>query len=211
MTSKHTQFLIVLAAILLLTATLAACGSGDDGGETQPTATPKPGTILDPPKDVGDFTLTDQTGAPFHLSELRGKVVILYFGYTFCPDVCPMSLSHYLRVKKTLGDEADKLAVVFISVDGERDTPDRLAHYLSAFDPAFIGLTGTDTEIRTVAKDYGVFYQRATYDNTQADYLVDHTASTFVVGPEGRLRIIYPYGTDPAIMAEGVRGLIEEG
>ena len=211
MTSKHTHSLIVLAAILLLTAALAACGSGDNGGETQPTATPKSGTILDPPKEVGDFTLTDQTGAPFHLSDLRGKVVILYFGYTFCPDVCPMSLSFYLRVKNTLGADADKLAVVFISVDGERDTPDRLANYLSAFDPDFIGLTGTDTDIRIVAKDYGVFFQRVSYDNTQADYLVDHTASTFVVGPEGRLRIIYPYGTDPAIMVEGVRMLIEGG
>jgi protein SCO1/2 len=209
MTLQRTSILLVLA--LLLAGTLAACGGDGDGGESGPTPTPKPGTILDPPKDVGDFTLTGQTGEPFHLSDVRGKVTLLYFGYTFCPDVCPMSLSHYKRVKSLLGDDADQLAVVFVSVDGERDTPDRLAHYLSAFDPDFIGVTGTDSEIRTVAKDYGVFYQRASYDNTEADYLVDHTASTFVVGPEGRLRIIYPYGTDPAIMVEGVQMLIEGG
>lgn len=195
----------VFALAVVIVAALAGCGS--EPGESGPTATPLPGTVLDPPKDVADFTLTDQRGESFTLSELRGKAVLLFFGYTNCPDVCPTTLSEFKRVKQELGDDADRVAFVFVSVDGARDTPERLAAYVGAFDPSFIGLTGDDVSIRSIAQDYGVFFQRQTYAN-DANYLVDHTASTFVVGPEGRLRVVIRYGTDPTIVALRVRAVL---
>jgi protein SCO1/2 len=190
-------------AIALLSAALAACGGGGDGG---PTATPLPGTLLDPPKEVSDFTLTDQDGQPFRLSDLRGRVALLFFGYTNCPDICPTTLSEFKRVKALLGDDAQRVAFVFVSVDGARDTPERLAAYVRAFDPQFIGLTGDDAALRPIARDFGVFYQRVNYES-DANYLVDHTASTFVVDQQGRLRLVFPYGTDPSAIVTRLRAL----
>lgn len=202
---------LVIGMAALLIAALAGCASGGESSDPGPTATPRPGTVLDPPKEIGDFTLTSQTGDPLSLSDLRGKAVLLFFGYTNCPDVCPTTLSEFKQVKRELGDAADRVAFVFASVDGERDTPERLAAYVGAFDPDFIGLTGDEATLREIGRDYGLFFQRSSYDDTQADYLVDHTASSFVVGPEGRLRIVYPYATDPAIIAEGIVALLDEG
>lgn len=212
---RHAARLAILAALIVAALVLAACGDdGGDGGDAapdEPTPTPLPGTVLDPPKPLNDFTLTAHTGEPLTLSDLRGQVVVIYFGYTNCPDICPTTFANYKRLKAALTeDEQAQLSVVFLSVDGERDTPERLAAYVAAFDPAFIGLTGDDADVRLVARDFGVFYQRQDYSN-ETNYLVDHTASTFVVGPEGQLRIVYPHGTDPAIMAQGVSRLMASG
>ncbi len=199
-----------LAALLVwavLAGLLAACGSGESSPAA--TATPLPGTVLNPPKPLGEVALTAHTGQPFKLSDLRGQVVLIYFGYTNCPDVCPMTLASYKRAKALLGDDAERLAVLFISVDGARDTPERLAQYVPAFDPTFIGATGDEVTIRTIARDFGVFFQRVNYEN-ETNYLVDHTASTFVVGPQGDLNIIYPYGVDPQVIADGVRALLKD-
>jgi protein SCO1/2 len=193
----------LVVATALLSAALAACGGGSDGG---PTATPLPGTLLDPPKEVGDFTLTDQDGQPFRLSDLHGRVALLFFGYTNCPDICPTTLAEFKRVKALLGDDAGRVAFVFVSVDGARDTPERLAAYVRAFDPQFIGLTGDDATLRPIARDFGVFYQRVNYES-DTNYLVDHTASTFVVDQQGRLRLVFPYGTDPAAIVARLRAL----
>jgi len=199
------QRVLLILALVVTVAGLAGCGS--ESKDAGPTATPLPGTVLDPPKDVADFTLTDQRGESFNLSDLRGKAVLLFFGYTNCPDVCPTTLSEFKRVKQELGDDADKVAFVFVSVDGERDSPERLAAYVGAFDPSFIGLAGDDATIRTISRDYGVFFQRQSYEN-EDNYLVDHTASTFVVGPDGRLRVVIPYGTAPDIVARRVRSVL---
>lgn len=193
----------LLVALTLLSLALAAC---DGGGDARPTATPLPGTLLDPPKEVGDFTLTDQDGRLFRLSDLRGKVALLFFGYTHCPDICPTTLAEFKRVKASLGDEAERVAFVFVSVDGARDTSERLAAYVRAFDPQFIGLTGDDAALRPIARDFGVFYQRVNYES-DANYLVDHTASTFVIDQDGRLRLVFPYGTDPAAIVTRLRAL----
>jgi protein SCO1/2 len=193
---------IVFAALIM-----AGCGSG--GQSSGPTATPLPGTLLDPPKAVSDFTLTSDANQPFHLSDLRGKVAVLFFGYTHCPDVCPTTMADFKRVKAALGDDAAQVAFVFISVDGARDTPDRLADYVHAFDPDFIGLMGDDATIRAIAQDYGVFFQRVNYDNPD-NYLVDHTATSFAVGPEGKLRIVFSFQSDPAGMAQRIRSLLKK-
>ena len=192
--------IVVLAALIM-----AGCAS--EGKSSGPTATPLPGTLLDPPKTVTDFTLTSDANQPFHLSDLRGKVAVLFFGYTHCPDVCPTTLADFKRVKADLGDDADQVAFVFISVDGARDTPTRLSDYVHAFDPDFIGLMGDDATIRAIAQDYGVFFQRVNYDNSD-NYLVDHTATSFVIGPEGKLRAVFSYQSDPAGMAQRIRSLL---
>jgi protein SCO1/2 len=196
-----------LGIMLFAALIMAGCGSGDKS--SGPTATPLPGTLLDPPKEVSDFTLTSNANQPFHLSDLRGKVAVLFFGYTHCPDVCPTTMADFKRVKADLGDDAARVAFVFISVDGARDTPDRLATYVHAFDPDFIGLTGDDATLRAIAKDYGVFFQRVNYDNPD-NYLVDHTATSFAVGPEGKLRVVFSYQSDPAGMAQRIRSLLEK-
>jgi len=197
---------VLFALAILLIATLTGCGTGDNG-DSGPTATPLPGTMLDPPKAVADFTLTGHTGDPFTLSSLRGKVAVLYFGYTSCPDVCPTTLGSYKQVKAILGEDAEQVRFVMISVDPNRDTPQRLANYITAFDPDFIAATSDDATLRTIANDYGVFYQRVDYDN-DVNYLVDHTASTFIVGPEGDLRALTPYGTEPDIIADYIREIL---
>jgi len=199
------------AAALVVVVILLVINFGSGGESAQPSATPLPGTVYDPPQAVGDFTLTSQTGAPLHLSDLRGKAVVIFFGYTNCPDVCPTTLADFKRVKANLGGDASRVAFVFISVDGARDTPERLAAYVGAFDPDFIGLTGDDATIRTVAKDYGVFFQRVAASADDPNYLVDHTASSFVLDPEGRLALVMPYQADAQAMAQRIRAVLDRG
>ncbi len=205
---RRGQFTAIVLVALLLMPVLAACGLWSDADT--PTATPLPGTVFDPPIAVSDFTLTDHNEEAFSLSDLRGKVVMLFFGYTNCPDVCPTTLAEFKRVKALLGEDAARVAFVFVSVDGARDTPERLALYVHAFDPDFIGLTGDDAAIRSVARDYGVFFQQVSYDNPD-NYLVDHTASSFAIGPNGDWRIKFTYGSDPVGMAEQIQRLLADG
>lgn len=194
-----------LMLLALLPVLLVACGS-IAGGQGRPTATPLPGTVYDPPLQVSNFMLTSDSGQPLSLSDLRGKAVVLFFGYTHCTDVCPTTMADFKRVKAALGGDAARVAFVFISVDGARDTPDVLAAYVHAFDPQFIGLTGDEATVSAVAKDYGVFFQRE--DTDSPDYEVEHTSTTFVVDPAGRLRLVFPYQTDPAIMAQRIQALL---
>lgn len=194
------------ALLIVLAFGLAACG-------TEGIVTPEPtlpGTLLDPPKVVGDFTLTGQDGEPFTLGDLRGNVVVLYFGYLSCPDVCPTTFGIYRQTVARLDEaEAAQVRFVFISVDPLRDTPTRIANYVHAFHPDFLGATGDDATLRTIARDFGVFYQRVDYDN-DVNYLVDHTASSFIVGREGNLRAVVPYGTLPDALARYLRLLLAD-
>lgn len=165
------------------------------------------GLLLDSPTTAPDITLTDHTGQPASLSDFRDKLVVLYFGYTFCPDVCPTTLSAVDQALDLLGAEAEDVRVVMISVDPERDTPPVLASYLSNFNPSFVGLTGTAEEIASAATPFGVFYEK--HEGSAATgYLVDHTASVMVLDREGRLRLVLPFGTPAADMAEDLKHLM---
>ncbi len=204
--SLHWTLLLLLAFLITACAAPARPASQEPAGSTLPTQ----GTRLEPPREVADFTLTDQHNQPFHLSDLEGRLVLLYFGYTFCPDICPTSLAEFVHVKHQLGDQSDQLAVVMISVDGQRDSPERLNQYLANFHPDFIGLTGSEQEIRKVGVDYGIFFEIQDVAGTSADYLVDHTAAAYLLDGQRRLRVIYGYGTPPDVISEDVRALLAE-
>ena len=152
------------------------------------------GTRLLNPRPAYDFTLTSHLGRLFRLSELRGKATLIFFGFVNCPDICPTTLHELKRVYEALTpQEQGKVQVLMISVDPERDTPERLARYIPFFNPEFLGLTGTPGQIADVAKNYGVFYQK-TEATSPTEYEVAHTASVFLLDPKGRLRLIYGSG-----------------
>ncbi|MCS6844582.1 MAG: SCO family protein [Caldilineales bacterium] len=165
------------------------------------------GLYLESPKPAADFTLTGAGGRPVSLSDFQGKVVLLYFGYAFCPDVCPTTMTEVAKAVQALGKRAEDVQVIMISVDPERDTPDRLAEYVAYFDPRFIGLTGTPDEIADVATLYGIFYEK--HEGTAATgYLVDHTATVTVVDRQGRVRLVWPFGTTGEDMASDLKQLL---
>lgn len=167
-------------------------------------------TRIDPPQPVGDFTLTSQTTEPFSLSELSGKLVLVYFGYTHCPDICPLTLLEFKRVHDLLGDEADKVGFIFITVDGERDTAEALAQYLEVRNVAdFVtALTGTEDDIRRIGDDYSLYFAKRTDTGSQANYLMDHTASTFLLNQNRELVRVYSFGTEATNIAEDLLQLV---
>lgn len=154
-----------------------------------------------------DFSLADHTGAKRNLAEFRGKVVVLFFGFMNCPDVCPTTLSEMAAVKKKLGRDGDRVQVIFVTLDPERDTAAMLAQYVPAFDPTFLGLRGGVEETAAVAKDFKIFYQKV--PGTQAGtYTLDHTAASFVFDPEGRIRLFVRYGMEAGLIAADIKRLL---
>jgi protein SCO1/2 len=151
----------------------------------------------------GDFTLQSASG-PVSLSDFRGKVVLLYFGYTYCPDVCPTSLAATAEGMKQLSpDEAANVAMIFVSVDPKRDTPARLKEYAEFFHPAMVGVTGTPDNIAEIAKRYGVFYAEQKLEMSGGGYVVDHSADTFIVGKDGQLvgKMVHATPPDQVVVA----------
>lgn len=161
------------------------------------------GSLIANPHPLTDFTLTDQNGQPFALSALRGKPTLLFFGFTQCPDLCPTTLAEFKGTKKLLGADADKLHVVFISVDPGHDTNAVIKNYLAAFDPTFIGLRGDDAVLSKVAQEYDLTYQKVPLSG--GGYTVDHTATSFLIDAQGQLRVVYPYGVPASALAKDVR------
>ncbi len=158
------------------------------------------GQVLQSP-DAVDFTLTAPTGERVSLSDLRGKWVMLYYGYTYCPDVCPTTLAQINQALTLIGDKAKDVQVIMVSVDPERDTPEKLGIYLKAFNPAFLGLTGSVEEVTQAAMPLGIYFAKRDVGG-KSGYLVDHTASVNLVGPDGRVRIVWPPNTSPELLAD---------
>jgi len=153
------------------------------------------GTLYDPALPAPEIELTQGNGSSFRLSEMRGRVVLLFFGYTSCPDVCPTTLSDLHRVMGELGSNADQVQVVFATVDPNRDTPEKLQEYVSIFDPSFIGLSGSMDEMEKVWADYGVYREEEQLPNSATGYLVNHTARVNVIDRDGNLHLSYSFGT----------------
>ncbi len=152
------------------------------------------GAVITPPAPMPDFTLQSDHG-PVSLSDFRGKFIVLYFGYTACPDVCPTTLANLSDALRKLGNKADQVQIIFISVDWKRDTPQKLATYSKAFYPTFIGVTGTQSQIDKTTKDFGISYKFEV--NQVGFYSVEHTATTLVLDRQRNLVLTWPYGTSP--------------
>ncbi len=164
------------------------------------------GTVIDPPRQLSDFTLTGNDGQPLSFSDLYGKVTVMNFGYTHCPDVCPVTLGDFKRVKEALGADAGQVNFLMISVDGERDVPEVMQRYMTAFDPEFLGMTGSASDLKRIGVDYGLYFNANAPEGD--NYTVDHTASVFLVDQQGYLRTIFTFGTEPDVIAGYVRDLL---
>ena len=155
------------------------------------------------------FELTDHTGARRSLADFRGKVVTVFFGFTQCPDVCPGTLIEMKEVMALLGDDAERVQTLFITVDPERDTPEVLAAYVPAFDQRFLGLYGTPDEIAKVARGYRVFYEKVPGSSPE-NYQINHTAASYVIDAQGELRLFVKHGSGAEALAHDIRLLLEQ-
>ena len=162
--------------------------------------------IARPPLNFGgDFTLTNQDGQPFRLADIRGKPVLLFFGYTSCPDMCPLTMSRITSARSLLGAEGESIVTLFVSVDPKRDTPAKLKQYVASFSVPIVALTGNEDEIKQVAAQYHAAYE---YTNTESpSYLVNHTTAIFLIDRQGRLRQYVGYDVPPPRLADAIRAM----
>ncbi len=167
------------------------------------------GTAVAPPQTMPNFELLDQNGQLTHLSDLKGNPVLLVFGYTHCPDFCPLSLVKFMHIKAALGDQAASVSFVFVSVDGERDTPEVMKRYISLFDPAFVGLTERAFVVAQVAAPYGARFERKVTHTTQTEYAVGHTTDMYLLDGEGKLIRKYAYAAEAPAIAQSVSNLLK--
>ena len=156
-----------------------------------------------------DFRLTDHNGAVRTLADFKGKVVAVFFGYIHCPDVCPTTLSDFAAAFKQLGPQAGRVQVVFVTLDPQRDTPDLLKQFVPAFNPGFLGMYTDAGGLRQLAHEYKVVYQKTSVKGGD-DYLIDHSAGTYIYDPQGRLRLLMPYGSSPETIAHDLNVLLSE-
>ncbi len=154
-----------------------------------------------------DFHLTDAGGRPRSLADYRGKAVVMFFGYTQCPDVCPTTMAELQTVMQTLGPDADRVQVLFVTLDPERDKPALLSQYVPAFDRRFVGLYGDEATTVRTAKDFKVFFQRVP-GPTAASYTLDHTAGTYVFDPQGHVRLFVRQGEPAASVVHDLKQLL---
>jgi protein SCO1 len=155
-----------------------------------------------------DFPLTDHNGQLRSIKDFAGKVVIVFFGYTQCPDVCPTSMAELAEVKKLLGKDGDRLQGIFITVDPARDTAEMLKAYMGNFDPSFLALVPTPDQLATVAKDFKVYYKRVE-GKTPTSYSMDHSAGSYMYDPQGRLRLYNRYASGAQSLAADVQLLLK--
>jgi protein SCO1/2 len=151
--------------------------------------------------------LSDQNGKPRRLEDFRGKVVVLFFGFTHCPDVCPTTLADIAQAVRSLGADADRVQVLMVTVDPERDTPAALGKYVTAFDPRFLGLSGNEEQTRRAAKEFKIFYEKRKTGDT---YSMDHSAQSYVLDPQGRLRLLVRPERISSDLADDLRTILKE-
>lgn len=154
--------------------------------------------------------LTDAEGKPRTLADFKGKVSVVFFGYTQCPDVCPTTMAELAAIKRAMGKDGDRVQGIFVTVDPERDTPEVLKAYLAAFDPSFVALRGTPEQTADAAREFKVFFAKVP-GKTDASYTVDHTAGSYVIDAEGRLRLFERYGAPSQDLQSDLETLVKEG
>lgn len=187
--------------MLLALALLTACGG----------APQLSGTVLEPASPAPDFTLTDELGQPFTLSEQRGKVVLLFFGFTACPDgVCPAALAEMAAARRQLGADGEQVVLAMVTIDPNHDTPERLGEFVTRFDPSFVGLGGSDAELQPVYDAFGVGAVRVDDSNAPLGYNYIHSGATYVIDRAGRWRALIGHTTSMEDVVSDVRFLVHE-
>lgn len=206
MMSKRTSQWVVGASIAIVLLLIGSFGylrfSGNDYEYH--------GGTWDPPRTAPDLAMTDQHNNEFSLKDHSGKVVIVFFGYTFCPDFCPSTMGEVVEVLNFLGDDADHVEVAFVSVDPARDTPARLEQYMGFYNPDFYGLSASEDETERIKMEWGIRGDAQEPKDGEEYYLVDHTTSLFAVAPDGSLGLTWAYGTDSELIAEDIEHLLND-
>jgi protein SCO1 len=185
---------------LLVVFLLLRPGSRDGG-------TAEGSHFLPDPIPAPSFQLTSHDGTRVGAGDFPGKLLAVFFGFTACPDVCPLTLSNLSRAFQEMGEEGDRIQVILITVDPQRDTPERLKQYVELFHPSFLGLTGTEAEIREAADAFGVFFAKVGEGD---DYTVDHSARTYILDTSGMIPLTFPVDATPEEMSRDLTRLLED-
>lgn len=210
---RTTLVAVIVAVIPVLFLTACSLPFGNDEPDDDQTAAADgesqvSGVKIEEPEQAPDFTLINHEAEPMSLSDLEGQIVAIFFGYTGCPDICPMTLGHMAQATEALGDDADKVDYLFISVDPERDDADRLAKHVSRIDAPITALTGERAELEQVWDDYDITVERRDRDN--GGYLIDHSAMIWIVDQHGDLVMFMPMGADGEDLAAALQRLISQ-
>ncbi len=193
----------LLCAAVLLAAGVAACDKA-----AAPSAAPQFRGIDITGAEYGrSLSLPDQYGKPRTLADFKGKVVVVFFGYTQCPDVCPTTMVELAQVKKALGPDGDRVQGLFVSIDPERDTPEILKAYMASFDPSFVALRGTPEQTLAAAKEFKVFFAKVP-GKTEGSYTMDHTAGSYILDGNGRVRLFERYGGGVEVLSADLKALL---
>jgi protein SCO1/2 len=196
---------------ILLAATLALALSGCDKlGLGKPPAPQFKGADITGVDYAKTLALPDVNGQPRTLGDFKGKVTVVFFGYTQCPDVCPTTMAELAQVKKALGPDGDKLQAVFVTIDPERDTPEILKSYMASFDPSFVALRGTVEQTKATAKEFKIFFEKVP-GKTEGSYTMDHSAGAFVLDTKGNVRLFERYGAGAEGLTSDIKALIAQG
>jgi protein SCO1/2 len=202
MTKRNALHIVAACALAAWALLMSACS---DGGKPGFSAIDLTGADY-----AKDFALSDHNGQARTLKDFQGKVVVMFFGYTQCPDVCPTSLTELAAVKKLLGADGDKLQGLFVTVDPERDTPEIMKSYMANFDPTFLALyAATPEKLAALAKDYKVYYKKVE-GKTPTSYTMDHSAGMYIYDMQGRLRLYSRYGSGAEALARDIKLLLQE-
>lgn len=199
---KRYAIKIIAASALLVSATALFSACAEKKAEFK-------GVDITGAEYARDLPLTDHNGQQRHLKDFAGKVVVVFFGFTQCPDVCPTSLQELAEVKRTLGADGERLQGIFVTVDPERDTAEVLKAYMANFDPTFLALRGNAQELAAVAKDFKIYYKKVD-GKTPTSYTMDHSAGSYVYDTAGRLRVYHRYGSGAAALVADVATLLKE-
>jgi protein SCO1 len=212
--TRNLMVLVALASLLVLSGCALPFGSSQRadagaGERADPSGSAPWGVVLDEPQPAPDFTLIDHDGEPFRRSSLDGRVVAVFFGYTGCPDVCPLTLSFMAQATAELGDQRDGVAFLFVTVDPERDTPERLASYIERIDAPIVALTGEQAALEQVWRDYDIMVER--HERADGAYLVDHSAQVWLIDRHGMVQGFLPMGAGADDLTNDLRWLLREG
>ena len=197
---RHLRPLLQILLLVAVLASLTGCN---------PAQTSFKSTDITGAEFGKDFMLTDHHGQKRSLGDFRGKVVVIFFGFTHCPDVCPTTLAELASALKKLGSESEKVQVLLVTIDPERDTPALLAQYVTGFNPTFLALRGNADETARVAKEFKVIYQKVSGQKAQ-NYSMDHSAGSFIFDRDGRLRLYVGYGRGADVFAHDISALLNQ-